>query len=253
MTGTAAAFRLSTRLFWLDRGVVFGTVVTPVVLCVGMPVLMGALRPDGVAGAVQTFVGGLAIVLSVSTFMSIVQALTARRDQLLLKRLRTTLLTERQILVGEISGQVVQTVALVAVCTLAVHLAADVPLPRNPLLYAVFVVAGTTVVAILGAAFTALVPRLELAAVMSMPFFLVAGVGAGAMGPFMEMMPTALRMVFAALPTDAVVTVARTTIASGTIAGDLRAALVPAIKLVVWGLIGIFALARWFRWEPRRS
>jgi ABC-2 type transport system permease protein len=67
------------------------------------------------------------------------------------------------------------------------------------------------------------------------------------------MMPTALRMVFEALPTDAVTTMARTTIAPGTFAGDLRAAAVPAIKLVVWALIGIFALVRWFRWEPRRS
>jgi ABC-2 type transport system permease protein len=250
---TTATIRLSARLFWQDKGALTGTVLTPVALTVGMPVLMRNVQADGVTAATQIFHGSLALVLALTTFTTIAMSLTARRDQLVLKRMRTTLLTRRQILTGEIINVVAQSVLLIALCTVAVHLLADVPLPRNPLLYAAFLVTGATVAAMLGAAYTALIPRVELAAVMTLPLFMLAGVGGGAMGPLLELLPEAVGVFFKLLPTDAVVVAARTAYAPGTLASDLDASMLPALNLAVWGAVAAFALTRWFRWEPRRS
>ncbi|MEV4070665.1 ABC transporter permease [Nonomuraea fuscirosea] len=236
----AATYRLGTRLFWRDKAMLFGSVVTPVGLAVGMPVLMRHVTPDGVANATAIFHSTIAILLAITAFMNIVVALTSRRDQLVLKRLRSTRLTDGQILAGQIAGTATQTVGLILLCTVTVRFAADVPFPPDPLGFAAVVVAGSAVLSLLGAAYTAAVPRAELAAAYTMPVFLLAGVSAGAMGPIP--LPSWLRPVLDLLPTTAVVDAVRT--------GDL---LVPFLVLAGWAVAGLVAVRLWFRWEPRRS
>ncbi|WP_049571940.1 ABC transporter permease [Nonomuraea sp. SBT364] len=234
----AAAYHLGTRLFWRDKAMLVASVVTPVGLAVGMPVLMRNVRADGVSAATEIFHGTLAILLSITAFMNIAVALTARRDQLVLKRLRTSRLTDAQILAGQIASTVTQTVALIALSTVAVRLLADVPLPADPVLYAAAVVLGSAVMAVLGAAYTAAIPRTELAAAFTMPVFLLAGVGAGAMPiPLPDWADTVLGL----LPTSAVV--------DAVSRGDV---LPLAPNLAVWAVAGLVALRLWFRWEPRR-
>ncbi|MEV5499931.1 ABC transporter permease [Nonomuraea fuscirosea] len=236
----AATYRLGTRLFWRDKAMLFGSVVTPVGLAVGMPVLMRHVTQDGVASATAIFHSTIAILLAITAFMNIVVALTSRRDQLVLKRLRSTRLTDGQILAGQIAGTATQTVGLILLCAVTVRFAADVPFPPDPLGFAAVVVAGSAVLSLLGAAYTAVVPRAELAAAYTMPVFLLAGVSAGAMGPIP--LPSWLRPVLDLLPTTAVVDAVRT--------GDL---LVPFLVLAGWAVAGLVAVRLWFRWEPRRS
>ncbi|MEO3888961.1 ABC transporter permease [Nonomuraea sp. B5E05] len=235
-----ATYRLGTRLFWRDKSMVFASVITPVGLAVGMPALMRNVTSGGVAAATHIFQGALALLLAITAFMNVAVALAARRDQLVLKRLRTTRLTDAQILTGQIAGTATQTVAVIVLCTLAVHLAADVPLPANPLAFATVTIAGSAVLSLLGAAYTAAIPRAELAAAFTTPVFLAAGVSAGAMGPIP--VPTWLRPALDLLPTTAVVDAVRT--------GDLA---VPLLVLAGWTLAGLAAIRLWFRWEPRRS
>ncbi len=144
---------------------------------------MRNVRPGQVAEVAQLFHGMLAVLLAITAFMNIVVALTSRRDQLVLKRLRTTRLTDAQILAGQIASTVTQTVGLILLSMVAVRFLADVPFPPDPLLFGAAIVAGSAVMALLGAAYTAAIPRAELAAAYTMPIFLMAGVGAGAMGP----------------------------------------------------------------------
>ncbi|NRQ40253.1 ABC transporter permease [Nonomuraea sp. NN258] len=236
----AATYKLSTRLFWLDKTTLFVGVLLPVGLAVGMPALMRRVQPDGVAGATAVFQSSIAFLLAITAFLNVVVALTSRRDQLVLKRLRAGELTDAQILLGQISSTATQTLAVIAVCTVAVRFAAGVPLPENPLVFAAFSVAGSAVLALLGAAFTPLIPRAELAAIYAMPVFMGAGVGAGAMGPIP--LPSWLQAVLDLMPTTAVVNAIKH--------GDVA---MPALNLAVWALIGIVAIRLWFRWEPRRS
>jgi ABC-2 type transport system permease protein len=235
-----ATYRLGTRLFWRDRAMLVGSVVTPVGLAVGMPLLMRHVQADGVGEATSIFQSSLALLLSITAFMNIVVALTSRRDQLVLKRLRAGRLTDGQILLGQIASTATQTVAMIVLCVVAVRLVAGVPLPANPLAFAAFAVAGSAVLSLLGAAYTAAIPRAELAAAYCMPVFLAAGVSAGAMGPIP--LPSWLRAVLDLLPTTAVVNAVKT--------GDL---IVPTLILAGWTAAGLVALRLWFRWEPRRS
>ncbi|MER6945477.1 ABC transporter permease [Nonomuraea sp. NPDC000554] len=238
----AATYRLGTRLFWRDRAMLFGSVVTPVGLAIGMPVLMRNVLADGVAAATSIFQGTIAVVLSITVFMNITVALTTRRDQLVLKRLRATQLTDGQILLGQIASTLTQTVALIAACTVAVRLLAGVPFPANPVLFAAAIVAGSAVLALLGAAYTAAIPRSELAAAATMPVFLLSGIGSGGMGPIREILPGWAGTALDLLPTSAVVHAIRT--------GEV---VLPAVNLAVWTVIGVVAIRLWFRWEPRRS
>lgn len=249
----AATYKLSARLFWRDRGMLLASVVIPLGLAVGLPVLTRGDQAGGVTAAARMFAGTLALVLAGTAFLNITVALTMRRDQLVLKRLRTTRLTDRQILLGEVASTVTQTVALMVVSAVAVHLVAGVPPPRNPALFAVFAVAGSGVLATLGVAWTAAIPRGELAATMTMPFFFLAGLASGAAGPITDLLPAWLRPLLAALPTSAVVDAVRASYEPGTPGSDLAAAAVPALVLGVWEGVALFSIGRWFRWEPRRS
>jgi ABC-2 type transport system permease protein len=126
------------------------------------------------------------------------------------------------------------------VCTVAVRLVADVPLPADPLAYAAVTAAGAIVSSLLGAAYTAAIPRAELAGVYTMPVFLVCGVAAGSMGPIP--LPSWLEPVLDLLPTTAVVNAVKT----GDLAGSV-------LILAGWAVAGLVVIRLWFRWEPRRS
>ncbi|MGW3343898.1 ABC transporter permease [Nonomuraea rubra] len=235
-----ATYRLGTRLFWRDKAMLFASVVTPVGLAVGLPTLMRHVTTGGVAGAAALAQSSISILLAITAFMNIAVALTARRDQLVLKRLRSTRLTDGQLLLGQIASTATQTVALIVLCAVAVRYTAGVPLPADPLAFAAVTIAGSVVVSLLGAAYTAAIPRAELAAAYTMPVFLVAAVSAGAMGPIP--VPSWLRPALDLLPTTAVVDAVRT--------GEL---VVPFLVLAGWAVVGLVALRLWFRWEPRRS
>jgi ABC-2 type transport system permease protein len=235
-----ATYRLGTRLFWRDRSMLFASVITPVGLTVGLSALARHVTADGVAAATSAFQGLLAIMLSITAFMNITVALSSRRDQLVLKRLRASRLTDGQILTGQIASTATQTMALIVVCMVAVRLVADVPLPANPVTFAAATIAGSVVMALLGTAYTAAIPRAELAAAATMPIFVACGVSAGAMGPIP--LPSWLQAALDLLPTSAVVHAVKT----GEIGG-------PALDLAVWAIIGLVAIRLWFRWEPRRS
>lgn len=236
----AATYRLGTRLFWRDKAMLFASVVTPVGLAVGMPLLMRHVTAGGVTFATAIFQSTIAVLLSITAFMNIAVALSNRRDQLVLKRLRASELTDAQILTGQIVSTATQTLAMIVACTVAVRLAAGVPLPDDPLAFVAVTAAGSAVLSLLGAAYTAAIPRAELAAAYTMPVFLVSGVSAGAMGPIP--LPSWLQPALDLLPTTAVVNAVKT--------GDLTG---PVLILAAWAVAGLAAIRLWFRWEPRRS
>ncbi|MFC5826562.1 ABC transporter permease [Nonomuraea insulae] len=235
-----AAYRLGTRLFWGDRAMLVASVVTPVGLAVGMPALMRHVTSDGVANATSIFQSTISLLLSITAFMNIAVVMTNRRDQLILKRLRSTQLTDGQILLGQIASTATQTLAMIVLCTVAVRVVAGVPWPASPLAFAAVSIAGSVVLSLLGVAYTAAIPRAELAGAYTTPAFLVAGVSAGAMGPIP--LPSWLQQALDLLPTSAVVDSIRT----GALA-------VPFVILAVWTVVGLVAIRLWFRWEPRRS
>ncbi|GHH63082.1 ABC transporter [Streptosporangium violaceochromogenes] len=250
----AAVTRFGGRLFWRDRVALSTSVALFLGLGVGMPLLMDKVGAGGPEILLGQHLGTLMTVLVIATFTQIAVTLTARRDQLLLKRMRATGLRDRDILGGEIVNLVAQSTSLTVTVSVALYALTDLPVPRDPALYLLFTIAGAVVLCLLGTAFTALVPRTELAAVMAMPLFFLAGLGANGFGPLLKLLPGWAGTLLGLLPTSAVAEAARVAYAAdGTLAGDLRAAAVPALNLAVWAAIGILATRRWFRWDARGS
>src|SRR5690606_14657330 len=75
MNRTLGVVKLGGTLYWREKGTVFGTAVTPLLLGIGLPVLMHRVLDARQATAV--FHGMLAVVLAISGFMAITVSLTA--------------------------------------------------------------------------------------------------------------------------------------------------------------------------------
>ncbi|MFD7134624.1 ABC transporter permease [Streptomyces sp. NPDC059894] len=173
---------------------------------------------------------------------------TARREELVLKRLRTGELRDPEVLAG--SALPVLATGLVQCLVLAVGCTAflDVPAPEAPQLAVLGVLSGLVMCAALAAVTASLTRTVESAQVTTMPFVLVSMVASGVTVP-LELLPDRVASVCGLLPLSPVVTLVR-----GGWTGDLSAretAAALAIALA-WTVAAVFAVRRWFRWEPRR-
>lgn len=88
----------------------------------------------------------------------------------------------------------------------------------------------------------------ESAQVTSLPFMFVSVLGSGMTVP-LEVLPDRVASVCELLPLSPVITLVR-----GGWTGDLTAyeALGAVATALAWTVLAVFAVRRWFRWEPRR-
>ncbi|MEV6183443.1 ABC transporter permease [Streptomyces sp. NPDC052015] len=173
---------------------------------------------------------------------------TARREELVLKRLRTGELGDGEVLTGSalpvLATGLVQCLVLVAGCTAFL----DVPAPEAPLLAVLGILTGLVMCAALAAVTASVTRTVESAQVTTMPFVIVSMVGSGVTVP-LELMPDRVASVLELLPLSPVITLVR-----GGWTGDLSAyqALGTLATALAWTVLAVFAVRRWFRWEPRR-
>lgn len=242
-----AVARFGGRLYWRDKVTLTTSVALSLGLGIGLPFMMAKVRPGATGELLNTHLGVLTMIMTMATVMQAAVTLTARRDQLILKRMRATGLHDREIIGGELVNITAQAVLLAFTVCLVLYAGTELPLPRNPLALVLVVVAGAGVLSLLGAAWTTAISRAEVAAIMTMPWFLLAGLGAGGFGPVVEMLPSWVGTVLNLLPTSGVVEGAR---AAYTGTGDL---VFPFVKLAAWAAIALVTIRRRFRWEPRKS
>ncbi|HWS33874.1 MAG TPA: hypothetical protein VN408_14175 [Actinoplanes sp.] len=183
-----------------------------------------------------------------SVYMSSALALTARREDLYLKRLRTSEASDGTILAG-IPSPLLLIGLLQCLLVVAIVAVFGSEVPANPLLLAITVLLGLAMSAFLGMASTGLVSGTQQADMATMPFFAVlvgtgvwAGFG-GADGPDLEHLLSPGGAVL-----DAVLLAYDH---ERTLAEQLGQAL-PAIGvLLAWTALGVLGVHRLFRWEPR--
>ncbi|MEU4543275.1 ABC transporter permease [Nonomuraea dietziae] len=242
-----AVARFGGRLYWRDKVALSTSVALSLGLGIGMPFLMAKLRPGDPGLLLDMHLGLLAMIMTIAALLQAAVNLSARRDQLILKRMRATGLNDREIIGGELANIAAQAVLLALVVTVVLYVAAGMPTPGSPLVLVAFVVAGAGVLALLGAAWTVAISRAELAAAVTMPWFMLAGLGAGGFGPITQLLPSWVGTVLNLLPTGGIVEGARF---AYTGEGNVLLAL---LNLVVWTAIGLIVLRYRFRWEPRKS
>ncbi|WP_171117699.1 MULTISPECIES: ABC transporter permease [Streptomyces] len=194
----------------------------------------------------------LPAAIGFSLLFAVYAALTSvyvvRREELVLKRLRTGELRDGEILVGAAlpaSGiGLVQCVLLAAGCTVLMDLGA----PPAPLLAVAGVLLGLVLCGALAAVTAAFTRTAESAQVTSLPMMFVSMLGSGVAVP-LEVLPDRLASVCELLPLTPAITLVR-----GAWTGDLPAseALGALAVALAWIVAAVFAVRRWFRWEPRR-
>jgi ABC-2 type transport system permease protein len=195
------------------------------------------------------------VSLDLFVYYQLVTALVARREELVLKRLRTGELSDWEILAGAASPSIVIAWAQIVLSAVAAGVWLTLESPVNLLLVLVAVLLGTLVFVLLAAASTALAPTVELAQVVTAPVMFIALTFSGLYLP----LSGPLEYVGRVLPLTPVVDLLRlglsgTTRDGGTVglAGSFAHAVPAVLVLLGWVVIGAWATRRWFRWEPRR-
>ncbi|MEU9705529.1 ABC transporter permease [Streptomyces sp. NPDC047981] len=202
--------------------------------------------PGGMAGA--TLIGGTGLVLILVVYMGLTSALVGRREELVLKRLRTGEIRDLEILGGAALPSAAIALLQCAVLTVGGALALDVPAPRRPDLLVLGLLAAVALLAGLAALTTAFTRNVESAGLTTLPFFLVSAMGSGLMVPT-DVLPDLVADVCGYLPFSGVMELVRAGWLGAPDAMDLLAS---ARNTLIWGALTVFAVRRWFRWEPRR-
>ncbi|WUW22813.1 ABC transporter permease [Streptomyces sp. NBC_01463] len=199
-----------------------------------------------VAGAALT--GGIGTVLIQAVYMNMVAAYVARREDLVLKRLRTGEVTDGEILTGTALPSAALALAQSAVIIAAGTAFFDLSAPRRPELLLAGLLLAVVLLTALGAATSVLTRTVQTAQLTTMPLFLVSMMGSGLFVP-LEIFPDPLASACEFLPLTGVMTLIRSGWLGVPESADLLGA---ALTGLVWTALAVFAVQRWFRWDPRR-
>lgn len=244
-----ALARAELTLLGRSKGTLFAALFVPFVIPLSMKQAAEGMDLKGTGLSVGTVV--LPSALGFSLLFAVYSALTAvyvaRREELVLKRLRTGELRDHEILVGAALPSVVigivQSLVLIAGCAALL----DAGAPSAPHLVVLGIAAGLVMFAALAAVTGSFARSVESAQVLAMPMIFVSMLGSGLFVPF-EVMPDKLAAVCELLPLSSVIELVRGGWAGHLSGGDVLAAVATA---VAWTLLSVFAVRRWFRWEPR--
>ncbi|WP_330335100.1 ABC transporter permease [Streptomyces sp. NBC_00536] len=217
-----------------------------------MPVAMvfslrSVLSANGAAAIGEaTLTGGIGMVLLLVVYMNLVSAYVARREELVLKRLRTGEAGDLEILAGTALPAAVLALAQIAVLAVAGSSVLHVRAPRDPAVLVLGVLAGIVLLAGLSALTSAFTRNVESAGLTTLPLLLVSLIGSGLFVPA-DSLPDGAAAAAELLPLSGVMALVR----AGWLGGEAEL-LVPAVTALAWIALTVFAVQRWFRWEPRR-
>ncbi|MBM7170450.1 ABC transporter permease [Streptomyces sp. G44] len=244
-----ALARAELTLLGRSKGTLFAAMFVPFVLPFSMRQAAEEMDLKGTGLSLGTVVlpSALGFSLLFAVYSTLTGVYVARREELVFKRLRTGELRDAEILAGaalpSVSIGIVQCLVLSAGCAVLL----DAGAPSAPHLVVLGIAAGLVMFAALAAVTGSFSRSTESAQVMSMPLIFVSMFGSGLFIPF-EVMPDKVAAVCELLPLSPVIELIRGGWAGHLSTGETLGALATA---VAWTLLSVFAVRRWFRWEPR--
>ncbi|MPZ67461.1 MAG: ABC transporter permease [Pseudonocardiaceae bacterium] len=240
-----------------NKVLLFNALLVPI----GAALLVANLGGDGGlnAGATATVVGlFIATLLLLVVYYNLLSSYVSRRDELVLKRLRTGECRDAEILAGTALPAVTIALGQIVVLAGVGAVVLDLPAPVNPPLLVFGVLAGCVVFTALALLTAPWTRSVEAAQVTSMPIMFACLLGSGALIP-LEALPDAVARVGRLLPLTPVVELTRLGwlgsadgSASLGFVGSLQEAAIPAAVALGWVVLGVLAVRRYFSWEPRR-
>ncbi|MBB6415726.1 ABC transporter permease [Streptomyces sp. AK010] len=245
-----ALARAELTLLGRTRGALFAALFVPLV----MPVSVRAASEDmdlagaGLSTGTLVLPAAVGFSLLFAVYSVLVGAFVVRREELVLKRLRTGELRDVEILAGTSLPAVLTGLAQCLLLVVGCAVLMDLSAPSAPHLVVLGLLLGLVISAALAAATASFTRTGESAQVTPMPLLMVSMIGSGMFGP-LELFPDRVASVLEMLPLTPVITLVRGGWTGGLSAYEALGALATAMA---WILIAVFAVRRWFRWEPRR-
>ena len=244
------------RLLWRNRTALAYALLLPPLAFLFAGQSKAFAQGDGVGAVIVTSLAVLAIGMVV--YYNLVTAYVGRREEFVLKRLRTGELTDPEILAGTAIPSLAIAWLQVAVAVVVGVVAGELGTPVNALLVVLAMVLASIVFPLLAAATSALTRTVEMAQVTTTPVLLVPLLLCGLFAPIREL-PDGFAQLAQVMPLTPVVDLMRLGFLgidqSGEHLGTVETfpAAVPSLAVgAAWVVIGVWATRRWFRWEPRR-
>ncbi|MCX4824156.1 ABC transporter permease [Streptomyces sp. NBC_01142] len=249
-TRMAALARAELTLLGRNKATLLTALVLPAMLTLSMSSAVDGmeLEDTGLTMGTVLLPGALGFSLLFTVYSTLVGVFVVRREELVLKRLRTGELRDREILAGASIPSVVlglvQCVALAVGCTVVM----DVPAPQAVWLALAGLVLGLAMICALAAATAATTKSAEGAQIAVLPMLLLSMAGSGMVVP-LDVMPDKLASACELLPLTPVIGLIRSGWTGGASGAET---LGQAAVVVAWTIVAVFAVRKWFRWEPRR-
>ncbi|MFI1466777.1 ABC transporter permease [Streptomyces wuyuanensis] len=254
--GTTAAGRLAAlgraelTLLVRNRTALFVALLMPVAMVGALRGTLGGMDLAGAGLSIQQALvtGGVGMVLILVVYLNLTSAFVARREELVLKRLRTGEVSDLEIIAGTAMPAAALAIAQSALVVVAGVVVLGADGPRRPELLVAGALLGTVVMTALAAATSAITRTVESAQITTLPLFMVSAGGSGLFIP-LDVLPDRVASVCELLPMTGVMRLVEAGVAGGADASQLTGA---ALNALAWTVISVFAVRRWFRWEPRR-
>jgi ABC-2 type transport system permease protein len=236
-------------LFWRNREAAFFTFFLPVIFFLVFGSIYGDSTISGIRGAAFLEAGMIGYGVASTAFAGLAITMTIRRESGVLKRIRATPLPPSTYLFAVLASTfvtfLIEATILIALGKILFH----VPLPNRPFSLFVVLVIGTIAFAALGLGLSGLVRSAEgSSAVVNFVYLPMAIISGTFFSPnkypgFLKAIANVLPLTyFTKLTRDVMVQHEHFWHAGGAIAAVL-----------VWGVIGLFAAIRGFRWQPREG
>jgi ABC-2 type transport system permease protein len=242
--------RAELTLLWRNPIALFSALLMPLLMIGFMASMFDQFGSEdaSLGGAALIGTGGVGMVLVVAVYLTLVPAYVSRREERVLKRLRTGEATDAEILSGTALPAVALALTQILLLLGVGSLLPALSLPTRPDLLLAGIALGTVLMvqaAVITAAFTR---TAESAQITAMPVFVGGMFTSGMMVP-LEIFPDQLATVCQYLPLTPAIDLVRAGWLGETAGGgDAVQALVVGL---VWTLLAWHGVRRYFRWDPR--
>ncbi|SDC18887.1 ABC-2 type transport system permease protein [Geodermatophilus telluris] len=249
-----ALARAETLLLLRNRTAVVNSVLSPLLLVALVPLFGTDEAPLG--QALLAAAAGFTLVFL--TYYNLVVTYVARREALVLQRMRTGELTDGEVLAATAVPTLLVTAVQMAVVAVGVVVLGEWRAPVDPVLPVLAVLLGAVLMVVLATLSSVWTRTPESAQVTTLPVVVAATAASGLFFP-LTALPEVLATVARLLPLTPVVELVQLGLSGRTwdgaaVAGaDLWwAALGPVVTLLAWVLVAGALSLRWFRWAPKR-
>jgi ABC-2 type transport system permease protein len=237
------------RLFWRNREAAFFTFFLPVIFFLIFGSIYGNDTISGIRGARFLEAGMIGYGVASTAFAGLAITMVIRRESGVLKRVRATPLPPATYLAAVLGSTfiafVIQAVLIVAIGRVLFHVA----LPDRPWSLLLALVVGAGAFAAMGLGLTGAVRSAEgSSAVVNFVYLPMAIISGTFFSP--QHYPGFLRAIADVLPLTYFTKLTRNVMVSDHHLWSETGSLA---VVLAWGLVGLFAAVRGFRWQPRES